>query len=154
MRPGSECALCSLRTSGNESELTPGPATVIYRDGDVVALAVTGHLGVLLVPRSHVGHLSALPSTSNFLAMLRRAVQAVESVCQVADVSVRPATGLTNACGHAAYWVVMASRGGVGTPNTDAHAETLPAALRVGSLLSAHGRVHDGVTAAARADLQ
>ena len=127
--PGGRCALCALRTSGSSDALS-GSATLAYRDEDLMALAVNGHRGILLVPCRHVGNLSTLrAASSTILAGLRRAGRAVEVAYEVAGATVEPTTDVAGSPGHLAYWVVPTPRREPGPPVTGDHDPTLLRAI-------------------------
>ncbi len=127
--PGGRCALCALRTSGSSDALS-GSATLAYRDEDLMALAVHGHRGMLLVPCRHVGNLSTLRAASSaVLAGLRRAARAVEAAYDVAGATIEPTADVAGSPGHLAYWVVPTSRREPGPSVTGEHDATLRRAI-------------------------
>ena len=127
--PGGGCALCALHASGSAGALWRS-ATLVYRDADLMALAVDGRRGILLAPCRHVSNLSTLrAASSSLLAGLRRAARAVEAAYQVAGATVEPTTDVAGSPGHVAYWVVPTPRRDVGPPTTEEHEGALRRAI-------------------------
>ncbi|MGH9092989.1 MAG: hypothetical protein ACRDZR_16675 [Acidimicrobiales bacterium] len=129
------CPLCALPVAAGVVVDVAGEAmTTSYADEELVALVDPGSPGVLLVPRSHVGGLGAMPGLAGvFLGALRRAVTAVQAAYGALGAMIEPSTSLGGACGHVAYRVVptMPPEGGGhhAAPATAVVSENLAEAL-------------------------
>jgi len=96
------CALCALGAGPDDDE----EASVVYLDGEVMALIASGTPGVTLAPRFHVGALSQKPAAAGrFLAALRRTVNEVQNAYGTSGATIEPTTDLVGSQGHVCYRV-------------------------------------------------